>query len=238
MEEISEPKRLLCEQQWVYLVLMALAGFYGGYTYCVRGGVFCNAQTANFVLAAMAIGRAKWSEAGYYVIPMTAYLMGSILSEALPKRVRRWHIRWDTLQIFFELAAAIFLGFFPQTAPVHVAQVIVNFICSMRYNTFRQMNGFPVSTTFCTNHVRQTGIAIVHLIHHPEEEKWPKKLATHVSMLAMFLLGAVAATFSSDRMDVRSIWLTVPVLLFLAVRFLYADLLTERELLEQKPRGH
>ena len=33
---------------------MGVAGFYGAFTYSIRGGVFCNAQTANFVLFAMA----------------------------------------------------------------------------------------------------------------------------------------------------------------------------------------
>lgn len=237
MEE-TNTKKLLCEETWVYLILMLVGGFYGGYTYCVRGGVFCNAQTANFVLISMAIGRAKWGQAVYYLIPMTAYLMGSVVSEALPKKVRRLHVRWDTLQVLIELAAVIFIGFLPRSVPVQIAQVTINFICSMRYNTYRQMNTFAVSTIFCTNHVRQEGIALVHLIHHPEKKKWAQKLETHVSMLGMFMVGACAGTFFSDRMDVRAIWVLIPFLLYLSARLLYADLVTEKDLLDQKPMGH
>ena len=47
---------LECEKKWVFLTLMGVAGFYGAFTYSIRGGVFCNAQTANFVLFAMALG--------------------------------------------------------------------------------------------------------------------------------------------------------------------------------------
>ena len=41
---------LECERQWVFALLIFVGGFYGSYTYLLRGGVFCNAQTANFVL--------------------------------------------------------------------------------------------------------------------------------------------------------------------------------------------
>ena len=44
------------ERWWVYSILMGVSGFYGAFTYSIRGGVFCNAQTANFVLFAMAVG--------------------------------------------------------------------------------------------------------------------------------------------------------------------------------------
>lgn len=45
--------KLECERLWVFLLLMSISGFYGAFTYTIRGGVFCNAQTANFVLFAM-----------------------------------------------------------------------------------------------------------------------------------------------------------------------------------------
>ena len=41
---------LECEKRWVYWLLIIVAGWYGAYTFSLRGGVFCNAQTANVVL--------------------------------------------------------------------------------------------------------------------------------------------------------------------------------------------
>ena len=54
---------LECEKLWVFLTLMCVAGFFGAFTYTIRGGVFCNAQTANFVLFAMALGDGLWKKA-------------------------------------------------------------------------------------------------------------------------------------------------------------------------------
>ena len=60
---------LECERQWVFALLIFVGGFYGSYTYLLRGGVFCNAQTANFVLFAIELGNFRWARAAYYLIP-------------------------------------------------------------------------------------------------------------------------------------------------------------------------
>ena len=64
-------KRFLeCERLIIFIGLMGVGGFLGAYTYSIRGGVFCNAQTANFVLLAMAIGKWDLSGAAYLLIPI------------------------------------------------------------------------------------------------------------------------------------------------------------------------
>lgn len=77
---------LMCERKWIYHILMVVAGFFGAYTFLLRGNVFCNAQTGNVVLMGMALGAAKWMEALYYLIPISAYLMGAFISELLQIR--------------------------------------------------------------------------------------------------------------------------------------------------------
>ena len=48
--EAAKKEYLECEKLWIFGVLMLAGGFLGAFTYSVRGGVFCNAQTGNFVL--------------------------------------------------------------------------------------------------------------------------------------------------------------------------------------------
>ena len=87
---------LECERKRVYFLLMLTAGFYGAYTYSIRGGIFCNAQTGNFVLLAMALGSRNWMKALYLLLPINAYMLGAVVSELLPvsekrpSRLRRW----------------------------------------------------------------------------------------------------------------------------------------------------
>ena len=64
---------LECERRWTFWLLIFVAGWYGAYTFFLRGGVFCNAQTANVVLFAMALGRQQWLSAAYLLLPIGAY---------------------------------------------------------------------------------------------------------------------------------------------------------------------
>jgi uncharacterized membrane protein YoaK (UPF0700 family) len=150
---------LTCEKYYIFELLIFAAGMMGAYTFNLRGGVFCNAQTANVVLMALAFGKGEIANGVYYLIPISAYIAGASISEILPRRVRKIHfLRWDTYLVGFEMLILFLIGFLPLSVPVQIVQVLINFICSMQYNTFRQAEGIPMATTFVTNHIRQIGI--------------------------------------------------------------------------------
>lgn len=229
---------LECEKMSVFLALMFVAGIYGAYTYNIRGGVFCNAQTANFVLFSMALGKGEFAHAAYYFIPMTAYFLGSVISEAIAGPVRKHSpVRWDTVLIGIETAVVIMLGFLPESAPDRIAQVTVNFICSMQYNTFRQAERVPMATVFCTNHVRQTGIYTVKAVKE-RSRKHAVRLLRHVGMLAAFVLGGVISTLLCLRLGGRAIWAAAIPLLMIFADLAYADLKTEKNAHDRIPGGH
>ena len=233
---------LMCERDWVYFTLIAVAGFFGAFTYLLRGNVFCNAQTGNVVLMGMALGAGKWKEALYYLIPISAYLLGAFVSELLPNPVKRvMRVRWDTLLLALEMAAVIALGFVPESAPVQISQVVINFIASMQYNTFRQAQGEPVATTFVTNHIRQVGVGIAKAVKHIGKEgdkSYLHKLRIHLFMLLFFVAGAVIGTVFCNLMLGRAIWITLIPLGVVFAALLYADLATEKDMKDKKPSGH
>ncbi len=230
---------LACEKRWVFAVLIFIAGFYGAFTYSIRGGVFCNAQTANFVLFAMEIGKRNFSNAFYYLIPMTAYVLGAIFSEALPSPIKKMRVvRWDTLLIALEMLAVIFLGFLPEHAPFQISQIIINFICSMQYNTFRQAQGIPSATTFCTNHVRQVGVWMVKAVKNRKDTTYKKMLSHHIAMIFCFIGGGIISTILCVAFKGHAIWFVLIPLAVLLFVFLYADLKKERPYFETKPHGH
>ena len=183
------------QRWWIFSILMTVGGFLGAFTYTIRGGVFCNAQTANFVLFAMALGDAQWSRALYFLIPMSAYFLGALLSEAAMSSPR-WTmpVRWETVLVLVEMVLVVILGLLPESAPYQISQVVINFMCSMQYNTFRIAQGVPMATTFCTNHLRQTGIACCKAIR-TRDIQHVKRLACHLEMLAVFVAGAWSPPF-------------------------------------------
>ena len=232
---------LVCERNWIYFLLIGVAGIFGAYTYLERGGVFCNAQTVNVVLMGMALGTGNWGRAPYYIVPVTAYVAGAFVSELVPGPVkRRLSVRWDTLLILVELLAVAALGLVPDAAPVQISQVAVNFIASMQYNTFRQAEGTPVATTFATNHIRQIGVGLAREVHHRRspDKSHRERLRKHFVMLLCFAAGVVAGTVACGWLGGRAIWLALPPLALLFGVLLHADLTTEKDLVGQKPAGH
>lgn len=106
-----------------------------------------------------------WLGGLYFLIPISAYLLGTFVSEILSSPVKKLGFpRWDTYLIIFETAVLIVLGFIPLPVPHQVVQVVVNFIASMQYNTFGQAEGIPMATTFCTNHIRQVGVGLAKVV--------------------------------------------------------------------------
>lgn len=232
---------LMCERKEIYYILIFVAGFFGAYTFLLRGNVFCNAQTGNVVLMGMALGVGKWREALYYLIPISAYMLGAFISELLPNPIKHHlPVRWDTLLIAIEMLTVLALGFIPLSAPVQIAQVTINFIASMQYNTFRQAEGEPMATTFATNHIRQIGVGLAKEIKHFRlpDKMHRKKLREHFAMLIFFLAGVFVGTILCNLADEKAIWATLfPLGVILGI-FLYADFISEKTLRERKPSGH
>lgn len=237
----SNKPYLTCEKNWVYYTLTAIAGFFGAYTYLLRGNVFCNAQTGNVVLLGLALGAGKWMQALYYMIPISAYLFGAFASELLPNPVKhKLAIRWDTLLIAIEMIVVILLGFIPESAPVQISQVAINFIASMQYNTFRQAEGEPVATTFATNHIRQIGVGLAkEILHHREPDKsYRKKWEKHFLMVSFFLIGATIGTVFCNLFLGKAIWITLIPFAVLFIALIRDDLNAGKDNLERKPLGH
>ncbi len=213
------------ERKWVFLLMMFIGGYYGAFTYSIRGGVFCNAQTGNFVLLAMALGNGNWTRALYYVIPISAYCIGAFISEtALNSLKKRGVVRWETILLVIEIIVVLFLGFLPENAPVQITQVLINFICSMQYNTFRQTQGEPVSTTFCTNHIRQVGVAISRLVKKNNVEESRRKLFVHSQMIGVFVLGGVISTILCRILLGKAIWFVLIPLVTVLFDLFYLDI--------------
>lgn len=238
MEKEIERKYLECERMGIFLILMAGGGFMGSFTYILKGGVFCNAQTSNILLFGMALGTMQWKKAAYLLLPISAYFLGSLVSEILPVYVRKRELlRWDTLLVGIEILVLVILGFLPESVPMQVFQVSINFICSMQYNTFRQAQGIPMATTFCTNHLRQTAIHVAKWIRKGDAS-YLKRSQRHLEMLGAFVAGGAVGAIMCNYFRGRAIWGAAALLAFAFFDLLRADLGREKGKLYQVPSGH
>ena len=239
MNEDDEPI-LFCERRGVFAFFIFIGGFFGAYTFILKGGVFCNAQTANCVLFAISLGERNWSKAAYLLLPIFAYLLGAVVSEYAYKSERRKHhiFRFETEFILFESLITIIIGFIPDSYPVQICQVTINFIASMQYNTFRQADKIPMATTFCTNHIRQTGIYLVKLFQEPGNSNNKRRLNTHLSMLFSFILGGILSTICCLKFSSKAIWVSSLLLIILSVLLIHADLTEDKGNFAIPAHGH
>ncbi|MBQ1843424.1 MAG: DUF1275 domain-containing protein [Lachnospiraceae bacterium] len=234
----EDTKYLECEKQYVFYSLIFVGGVFGGYTFVMRGGVFCNAQTANLVMLAIHLGQGDFSGASYYFFPFLAYLGGTMISEALAFRIKTIHLmRWDTFLVGLEAAVTLILGFIPSSAPDQICQLSLNFLAAMQFNTFRQAEGVGMATTFVTNHVRQFGSHLVQFLHHHKDVNL-NRFARHGFMILSFVAGAAACSGLTLLIKDYAIWAATAVEIFIFIRLLHADRTYEKELLYRKPHGH
>ena len=108
----------------------------------------------------------------------------------------------------------------------------------MQYNTFRQAQGIPVSTTFCTNHIRQVGVYAALSLRHPQDKAYRNRMYFHVLLIMSFVAGVIASAMLSERFGGRALLGALIPLMALFADLLYADLNTEKDRIGEKPHGH
>ena len=91
------------------MVFLTLSGgLQDAYTYCVRGGVFANAQTGNIVLMSQRAFAGDLAGVLRYLIPLLAFALGVFAAEAVRRRcqgISRLH--WRQLVALAEIVLIV-----------------------------------------------------------------------------------------------------------------------------------
>ena len=196
------------ERLWLFCMLMLIAGFWGGFTYSLRGKVFVNAQTGNLVF--LSLGLATWD------VPLIknalatflAYVCGIIFSELISKSINKISpFIWERILLFFSLVVTIFLGFVPETAPYEFTNFTIAFTAAMQFNTFEKAHGMGMATPFCTKHVKQSSANFVRYLKTGDKNK--KRISlSHLSMILSFVTGATMSIFLGRFFLGKTIWMS------------------------------
>ena len=205
------------------ILLTAVGGFLEAYTYLLRGGVFCNAQTGNIVLLALALAKKDIAQALYYPLPILAFIIGIWLSSVIKDRMNvRETLQWEHILVAVEIVCLFGIGFMPQGATDNIANVIVAFICSLQYNTFRKVNDMPYASTFCTNNLRMTTENLYRFIIHKDRDAG-KNFIRYSSIILSFFMGAILGTVAIHFWNIRAVWFCSVVLIGVFIAMVLND---------------
>lgn len=220
---LKKPNPAPHQQFATFLALMFVGGYFGAFTYLLRGGVFCSAQTVNMLLCAVNLVRGKPAVAATYLVPAVAFAAGTIFAEALPKQHRSiLGCSRRTWLILLEICVVIFLGCLPESAPFQIAQISINFVSAVQYNSFHVLKGEAMATTFCSNHFSQTFSLLV--VGIKGERSALKRAFRHLAIILCFMLGAATSAAIGGWLQGKSIFFTLAVLVPLYCMLLRHDL--------------
>ena len=199
------------------MVFLTLSGgLQDAYTYCVRGGVFANAQTGNIVLMSQRAFAGDLAGVLRYLIPLLAFALGVFAAEAVRRRcqgISRLH--WRQLVALAEIVLLFAVGFLPPAADP-LANALVSFTCAMQVQAFRKVNGSAYASTMCIGNLR-SGVDALCAYWDTRDRTALRRSGRYFAVILIFALGAGLGGAVSQLWGRRAIWASC---LLLAVSFL------------------
>lgn len=207
-------KLQVSESMAVGLLLAFTGGFLDAYTYVLRGGVFANAQTGNIVMLGIHFFEGHYAKTLQYLIPISAFVLGVIVSQCIRSKFRFAKIHWRQLILLLESVVLCGVAFVPTSANA-LANAAVAFVCSLQVDAFRKLNGNPYATTMCTGNLRS---AAENLYHYGSSHKGQSLYTSlqYFSVIGVFIVGAGVGAFFSQRLGLMCI-LIAPVVLLITI---------------------
>ena len=187
------------------LFLILSGGFQDAYTYCNRGRVFANAQTGNIVLMSTHLFEGQWGEAVKYLIPLAAFILGTVASEWMHIRLkgcRRLH--WRQTVLLLEMGILLAVPFLPHGLDP-LANGLVSFVCALQLQAFHKIRGHAYASTMCIGNMRSGTEALCAYFREKDKEILWKAL-TYFGVILVFGIGAGLGSVLAAAFGDRVIW--------------------------------
>ena len=209
----GEKKKRQMSEAFVTSIFLALSGgLQDAYTYCIRDGVFANAQTGNVVLMSQYLMQGNFSMAGHYAVPLLSFAFGVFVAEKLQARFKyASKLHWRQGLLVLEIVLLVFVGFLPEILNV-TASSIVSFVCAMQVQAFRKVNGYSYASTMCIGNIR-SGTAALSAYHREHKTEQLKQGLYYIGIIFFFAIGAGIGGNLSMRFGIPAIRISVGLLL-------------------------
>ena len=212
----GEKKKRQMSEAFVTSIFLALSGgLQDAYTYCIRDGVFANAQTGNVVLMSQYLMQGNFSMAGHYAVPLLSFAFGVFVAEKLQARFKyASKLHWRQGLLVLEIVLLVFVGFLPETLNV-TASSIVSFVCAMQGQAFRKVNGYSYASTMCIGNMR-SGVAALSAFHRDRKKEQLREARHYFGVIGFFAAGAAIGSMLVPIAGIATIFVSA---VFLSVSF-------------------
>ena len=212
----GEKKKRQMSEAFVTSIFLALSGgLQDAYTYCIRDGVFANAQTGNVVLMSQYLMQGNFSMAGHYAVPLLSFAFGVFVAEKLQARFKyASKLHWRQGLLVLEIVLLVFVGFLPETMNV-TASSVVSFVCAMQVQAFRKVNGYSYASTMCIGNMR-SGVAALSAFHREHKKAQLREAYHYFGVIGFFAAGAAIGSVLVPIAGIATIFVSA---VFLSVSF-------------------
>lgn len=212
----GEKKKRQMSEAFVTSIFLALSGgLQDTYTYCIRDGVFANAQTGNVVLMSQYLMQGDFSMAGHYAVPLLSFAFGVFVAEKLQARFKyASKLHWRQGLLVLEIVLLVFVGFLPETMNV-TASSVVSFVCAMQVQAFRKVNGYSYASTMCIGNMR-SGVAALSAFHREHKKAQLREAYHYFGVIGFFAAGAAIGSVLVPVAGIATIFVSA---VFLSVSF-------------------
>ena len=200
------------------LILASTGGLLDSFVFLNHGHVFANSMTGNVALLGITLLGHHWREVIPHLVPILGFFAGVISARHLRTRNHRAAI----IALAFEILALFALGWVPSSFPDIPFTAIVAYVAAFQVASFRRVDRFSFNSTFITGNLRDAIEGIYDAIDPsgtPEAREKGRAQGLQLGLISLcFLTGAALGAWAAPHLANRSLWLTEPLLLFVALR--------------------
>lgn len=170
----------------LHLCMALLGGWFGAYS-ILQFGHFASAVTVNFIEVFTAGAQLNWQKSLLRLGVVAVYFLTLFLASWLPVRVKSDLRLWSVL---LDASMAAIMGLLPDTAK-EIGVYLCIFTMGFQWAVFAGKWGYPCSTIFSTNNLRQFVDAWVQVRWNHDMTQAPR-MRIYGETLLFFHLGVIA----------------------------------------------
>ena len=202
-------------------LLMFASGAMDAFTFVGHGGVFANAQSGNVILAGIAIVSGHWESAGSKILPIAAFLVGTVVVRQIQRLSPRWGWSPEMACLLTEVLVLSPLAFVGHLFSNVSVALMVAFAAALQFMGFTTAGAWNYTSIATTGNLRRLADALIAVVASPNDREAHRRALTFSVVCSAFFLGAAAGALATRQW--RDLAILVPVGCQLAVLGILAE---------------